>query len=266
MKAACALLAAAQFGSAWAESAGPRLVPSYSPASIVNSASSLTGGFAPNTIVSLYGSGLAFITKAISADEIRSGILPTVLTGTGVSVLVNRLPAHILFVSPGQVNLIVPSTLAPGPAELYLTLDGRAGPVIPVRLETASPALYLQATGMAVATRADGSLVNRESPARAGDWVILYATGLGETTPRMKYGEVAREPARLALADQFRVLVSGVAVPAESIGYAGIAPGFGGLYQINLLLDGNASGDVEIRLDAGGVLSPEGVRIPVQIR
>ncbi|MBK5293686.1 MAG: hypothetical protein JJE04_18660 [Acidobacteriia bacterium] len=264
MRAAIVLLAAVQFGSAWAESAGNRLVPGYSPASIVNSASNLTGGFAPNTIVSLYGSGLAFTTKAISPDEIRSGMLPIVLIGTGVSVFINRLPAHILFVSPTQVNLIVPATLSPGPAEFYLTLDGRAGPVIPFRLETASPALYLQAAGMAVATRADGSPISREWPARGGEWVILYATGLGETTPPIKYGAVAKEAARLALGDQFRVLVSGVAVPAASIGYAGIAPGFAGLYQVNLLLPETVGGDVEIRLQAGDWLSPAGVQIPVQ--
>src|SRR5882757_1529073 len=53
--------------------------PSYSAASIVNAADSLAGPLAPNTIATIYGTGLAYGTKWLTADDIRAGLLPTVL-------------------------------------------------------------------------------------------------------------------------------------------------------------------------------------------
>jgi len=264
MKAALALLAVWFVGSAWAESGGSRLAPSYSAASIVNSASNLTGSFAPNTIVSLYGSELSFITRSITADDVRNGLLPTMLIGSGVRVLVNRVPANIYFVSPSQVNLLIPSSVPPGPAEVILIVDSRSGPAVSIRLEEAAPALYLQAPGIAIATRPDGSLVDPASPARPGDWIIVYATGLGQTNPELRYGEAPREAARLARMDLFRVLLAGAAVPPDAVAYAGVAPGFAGLYQVNLKLPDSVPANPEIRIQLGEHASPSGVAIALR--
>jgi uncharacterized protein (TIGR03437 family) len=264
MKAARALLAVWFIGSAWAESGGSRLAPSYSAASIVNSASNLTGSFAPNTIVSLYGSELSFITRAIGPDDVRNGLLPTVLLGSGVRVLVNRIPANIYFVSPNQVNLLIPASVPPGPAEVILILDSRSGPAVFIRLEEAAPALFQQAPGIAIATRPDGSLIGPASPARPGDWIILYATGLGQTNPEIRYGEVPRAAARLARMDLLRVHVAGSTLPPEALAYAGVAPGFAGLYQVNLKLPDNLPANPEIRLQLGEHSSPAGVSIALR--
>ncbi|MBM3814738.1 MAG: hypothetical protein FJW20_24195 [Acidimicrobiia bacterium] len=263
MRAAFALLAVWCFGTAWAESGGSRFAPTYSAASIVNSASNQPGSLAPNTIATLYGSELAFITRAIRPDDIRNNLLPTVLAGSGVQVMINRtLLANIYFVSPTQVNLLIPASIDPGPGFLQLILDGRAGPEIPIRMEAAAPALYLQAPNLAVATRADGSLIEPARPARPEEWVVLYCTGLGETSPRVRYLEVPRSPATLLHMDQFRVLVNGLALPRENIAYAGLTPGFAGLYQVNLRLPAGTSPHPEIRLAASGATSPAGVLLP----
>ena len=106
----------------------PRIpAPLYTPSSIVNAASFKGGPLAPNTIGTLYGRDLAFLTRSLAAEDIYNGTLPTTLLGTGVRLLIKNTVAFIYFVSPTQVNFLVPSTLTPGPADLLFSLDGRYG-------------------------------------------------------------------------------------------------------------------------------------------
>ena len=88
--------------------------PSYSAASIVNAADNLAGPLAPNTIATIYGTGLAYGTKWLTPDDIRGGVLPTVLPGTGVRILVGGVLANLYYVSPLQINFLVPPNLLPG--------------------------------------------------------------------------------------------------------------------------------------------------------
>ena len=62
--------------------------PSYTASGIVNSATGLPDSIAPNSFVTLYGTGLSNTTRSIGPEDIRAGLLPTVLGGTGVRVLV----------------------------------------------------------------------------------------------------------------------------------------------------------------------------------
>jgi uncharacterized protein (TIGR03437 family) len=240
-----------------------RAAPAYSSDSLVNSASNEPGPVAPNTIVSLYGTDLAYVTRAIQNSDIRGGLLPTVLPGTGVRVLVNNLSAHIYFVSPRQVNLLIPSNLIAGPAELQLRINGLVGPAIRFTLSETAPGLFLQQNHLAIATRLDGMLYTLEKPARPGDWVILYATGLGRTVPAADPGSLARDAARLKAFSRFGVLLDGIPVEPARIGYAGLAPGYAGLYQVNLLLPEDTGSAPEIRLVAEEATSPAGVKLPV---
>jgi uncharacterized protein (TIGR03437 family) len=238
--------------------------PNYAPSTIVNAANPHAGSLAPNTIASIYGKDLAYITKGISGDDVRNGVLPVAIPNTGVKVLINRIAAPLYFVSPGQVNFLVPSNLTPGPAEILLGLDSRFGPAVRVELAEASPALFQLDPEVVVATYPDASVVTREKPARPGDVIILYATGLGLTVPRMAPGQIAATAARLERRAEFRVLLGNVDVPRESILYSGIAPGFAGLYQINLKLPDTLGADPEIRIGFGDKLSPAGLRLLAQ--
>lgn len=240
-----------------------RPAPFYTSASLVNAATNLPGTLAPNTIASLYGTGLAYVTRAVSSEDLRGEILPLVLAGTGVRVSIGEVPAHIYYVSPTQVNLLIPSNLLPGPAELQLTLDGRAGPAVRIELAAAAPALFLLNERWIIACRADGSVITEENPARSGEIVILYATGLGRTVPNPRSGELPRRAAPLERLAEFDVLLDGEAVGAARLLYAGVAPGFAGLYQINLRLPEPAPPNPQVRLRLGDLLSPASGRLPL---
>ena len=160
---------------------------------------SRSGALAPNTIGTFYGRDLAFTTRSLGPDDLYNGTLPTTLLGSGVRLLINRTLAYIYFVSPGQVNFLVPSTLTPGRAEIQLGVDGRYGEAVQVTLTEFSPALFQLDPETALATRVDGTVVSGDKPARPGDVVILYATGLGATRPRIPAGQI---PVRRGLARQ----------------------------------------------------------------
>ncbi len=242
---------------------GVHQAPSYSAASIVNAATYCPEALAPNTLATLYGENLSYTTRAITGGDVRNGRLPTVLPGTGVWVLVNNTPAFIYYVSPKQVNFLIPGNLLPGRVKLQLVRDGVAGRAVEIRLRAAAPALFQLDGATAIATRADGSLVTWDSPAQPGEMVILYATGLGETEPTTAPGSVPRVAARIRRLSEFRILLNGVVVEGKRIYYAGVTPGFGGLYQVNFWLPEQTPAAPEIRLALGDEISPPEIRLPV---
>ena len=241
----------------------PAEAPIYYAESLVNSADNQSGWLAPNAIATLYGKYLAYNTATIASTDIRGGVLPTVLPSTGVRILVNGLPASPFYVSPSQINFLIPSNLLPGPATVQLVIDGLAGPPVSVRLGSAAPALFQLDQQFAIATHANGSLITSSAPARPGELVVLYATGLGQTVPPMGYLELATAAATLKEADSFQALVDGATVDRTAIAYAGITPGCAGLYQVNLTLPAATGANPEIRIAVGEAVSKTGLHLPV---
>src|SRR5579883_770620 len=236
--------------------------PLYSSDSIVNSADNQPGPLAPNSLATIYGKNLAYSTKALTADDVKGGVLPTVLPGTGVRVLVANILANPIYVSPSQINLLVPPNLIPGTVNVSVVVDSWAGPAVPVQISSIAPALFQLDEQNAIATHADGSLVTPGAPAKPGDTIVLYATGLGQTAPPVLYGILPASAASLAVSG-FVVLLDGVPVDPGAILYAGVCPGFTGLYQINLTLPSSAGPNPQISIGFAGTLSPP-VSIPVQ--
>ncbi len=205
------------------------------------------------------------MTRAITGGDIRDGLLPTIFSGTGVRVYIDSTPVPLYFVSPNQVNLLLPANLKPGVKNLYLFLDGIAGPKAELRIAEAAPGLFLQQPGLAVVVRLDGSLVSAANPAQPGDTVLLFATGLGATVGALPLaGEVARGAAGLVAMDRFEVRLNGRLAPRDHVYYAGLAPGFAGLYQINLRLPDDTPADPEVRIVVGDAESPAAVRLAVR--
>jgi uncharacterized protein (TIGR03437 family) len=116
--------------------------PYYTAQSIANSAANTAGYYTPNSFLSIYGQNLAYVTKPMSSDDIRAGQLPTVLEGTGVRVLINQIFADVYYVSPGQVNVLIPPSLTAGPVTVQLVNDGLAGPPVTITLSASAPVLF----------------------------------------------------------------------------------------------------------------------------
>lgn len=222
--------------------------PVVNPRGVVNAASFAGGPVAAGSIVSLFGIGLARTTAA--AD-----IVPLPATLAGVSVQIGGLNAPLFFVSPNQINLQVPWDAEP---PVVVTLDGVASNPSPVSIGSLAPGLFtLNATGwgqgaIVIADTGEiaapaGSIPGRAArPVRPGEFISIYCTGLGTVTNRPPSGTPA-PGAPLSLSSMPSVTIGGV--PAE-VSFAGLAPGFVGLYQVNALVPGNA---------------PSGTAVPVQL-
>lgn len=260
--AAALLLAVLALGPFQAGTSGSG--PYYTADSIANSAANVTGLYAPNTFVTIYGQNLAYTTRSLQASDIHSGMLPTVLGSTGVRVLINNIPANVYYVSPTQVNLLVPTSLIAGPVMLQLVVDSLAGPAVPIMLADAAPSLFQTDSTTVLGVHLDNSLITAASPAHAGEVVVLYATGLGPTNPAAIPNQIPQQAATVTPMSSFTLLINGVAVDPHQIFYAGVTPTFGGLFQINLQLPGTVASNPEIRIGYAGIVSPAGRILPLQ--
>jgi uncharacterized protein (TIGR03437 family) len=251
--AALLLLAALVFRSGlWADDSTDQ-APSFSSDSIVNSANGSSASLTPNVIASVFGQNLAYTTATVSLAEVGAGTLPTTLGDVQISV--GNIFAPLLYVSPTQINFLVPANLQPGDTGVRIVRQGTAGQA-QITLLDAAPALFLVDNGKLAAIHADGSLVTADSPARASEIIVVFGTGLGRTDPRQLDGIIPRAAAPILLLDQLRIQLDQQFLPATSVLYAGITPGFPGLYQINLRLpDIISKKQLELRAALGNQMS-----------
>lgn len=241
----------------------PHVAPVYAAASIVNAADNQPGALAPNTIGTIYGSNLAFSTSALTQNDITGDLLPTVLGSSETRVLISNFPANLYYVSPTQINFLVPPNLLAQATQIQVVIDSLAGPAIPVTLGETAPGLFQLDAQNAVATQVDGTVLTSSAPAKPGDTVILYATGLGQVSPPLIYGQLPTVAASLASPTSLSVLLNGAAVDQSAITYAGIAPFYAGLYQINLKLPESVGANPAIQLQIGATISASGIHLPV---
>ena len=220
--------------------------PSFPPNSVVSAAHPLPA-LSPGALFSIYGAELA--------DETRSvPFFPLAATMGGASVSVNGRPAPLLYVSPGQINAQLPWETEPGDATVSVT---RAGVSVSqtVHVSAVGPAIFTLADGIrAAAVNYPGLSANSDaSPIAPGDIVILFATGLGAVSPAVASGEPAPADPLSRVAATVTVEVGGRPVIP---GYAGLAPSFAGLWQLNVLVpQETASGAVPVVIVINGVRS-----------
>ncbi len=203
-----------------------------SPLGVVNAAS-----FAPptfpvsgGTIVSLFGTGLA------PAEKLNKVIpLPTDLLG--VSVLVNNMPAPLLFVNDRQINFQVPFGVSGNSAEIVVNNNGMNSNSVRVPVAATSPSIFsTEQTGFGpgTITHPDFRPVTVEDPAEPGETVVIFLTGLGALDPPIADGAPGPgDPFALVTDPNLQVLFGG---EVGEIFFAGAAPGFAGLYQVNVTI------------------------------
>jgi uncharacterized protein (TIGR03437 family) len=167
----------------------------------------------------------------------------------------------LIYVSPAQINFLLPYDLEAPEIDIAVERDNLRGPKVRIRLAGTAPAVFRKDEQSVIAAHLDGSLVTHESPARGGEVVVLFATGLGRTNPEQLSGRLAPGAAGLASGAQFSVRLDGAAVPPARILYAGVAPGFVGLYQINLQLPDDPGQDPELTIVSGDQASSGGIHL-----
>ncbi len=226
----------------------------------VVSAASFAGGvpLAPGMIASVFGPALA-----VRLEEAGSTPLPTLLGGTTMSFN-ETIAAPVFFASPLQSNIQVPWELA-GLQEATLTArisDDISEPV-QVALALYSPGLLTvtqtgvgQAAVLISGTRllaaASGAFPGAPSrPAVKGEFLEMFATGLGPVSHTPTSGTAASANPVSETLTMPTVLIGDA---QARVAFAGLAPGFVGLYQVNAQVPASSpSGEnVPLAISIGG--------------
>ncbi len=206
---------------------------------------------APGGVISIYGSNLA--------DALTVGQLPLPLALGGTTVRVGTRAMPLLFAGPGQINLQAPFDL---PTGLAMDVTVQRGAVLsaPVRLNVvpALPVLFTrnqQGTGQGIVLHSDQvTLAQAGTPAAAGEEVVIYCTGLGVVAPAVDAGNAASSTVLSRVVNPVTVQIGGV---AADVVFAGLAPGFAGLYQVNARVPVGVAGDaVTLTVQVAGQSSP----------
>ncbi len=240
--------------------------PFYTTASIVNASDYSPAPFAPGSILSIFGTNLSFSMPAgLTTDNTAGGYLPLQLGG--VSVVIDNVAAPLFYVSSVQINVMIPPNEIPGNIPLQVVRQGLQGPLVTITLVAAAPALFVSTAGFALAQdyNAKYALVTAAAPAQPGDLLVLYATGLGGTQPLPLTGEIPQSAGFINgfAAGALQVLLNGKAIDPKTIPYAGLTPGFAGLYQINFYLPGDCPANPKIQIAMGAQLSAANVMLAV---
>lgn len=197
---------------------------------------------AQGAIVALFG-------EQLLAGEARvAQSLPLSNELGGVRVLVNDEPAPVYFASYGQINFQIPYNAATGDAIIRVEREGQRGNPISARIAASVPRVLRLGIGdYAIAVNQDGSFpipatqgVNSR-PAKPGDTLVIYAIGLGPTSPSVQSGvaspsnPLARANGDWRVAFGFTGPFGGGSVEATPL-FVGLTPNFVGLYQINVTI------------------------------
>jgi uncharacterized protein (TIGR03437 family) len=203
--------------------------PSFRNTGVVNGAS-FKAAVAPGSIISIFGSDLASTAAASQAP------LPTLLGGA--CVVANTTSVPLFYTSPTQINAQFPFEIAPGTATLSIRSRdaGKVSSNVTLTVTATAPGVFtIDGKQAALFHAEDFALVTSKNPGKRDKDLILFATGLGAATPAVASGAVAASNP-LSSVQNVSVTIGGHPM---IVAWAGLAPGFVGLYQINIRVPGN---------------------------
>ncbi len=215
----------------------------------VNGASFVQAPVAPGSIVSVFGVNLA------GTDNQASLPLPKALGGVTVTIGAQNVP--LFYAGPGQVNAQLPWELGAALfASMVVTQGSKISSPQTVALSASQPGIfyYLQ-NGVMRGAILDSQyrLVDSSNPAAAGSVIQVFATGLGATDLPVSTGDPGPSSPPAKTTGLTEAVIGGL---RATIQFTGLAPGFVGLNQINLIVpSGLKPGDNPLTIGVNGASS-----------
>ncbi|HEV2687806.1 MAG TPA: hypothetical protein VGV35_04605, partial [Bryobacteraceae bacterium] len=214
---------------------------------MVQSAAAASANVAPSSIASMFGTNLASVTAQAGSQP-----LPLTLGGATLAVTASTgmtQNATLIYVSPTQINFVVPDGTAPG-AATFQTNNGSTTQTATTTIQPTAPTLFsMNATGSGVAAataiRTQAGNPGPQSPVpvfqcdNTGCVSVPIDTGVDTPVFVSFYGTGIRNRSALA---NVTVKINDISVPVQ---YAGPTPGFTGLDQVNVALTLNLRGSKE---------------------
>jgi uncharacterized protein (TIGR03437 family) len=231
--------------------------PMISAGGVVSAASLAQGApLAPGGLISIFGSNLASGANLAPGSPFPANL-------GGAQVLLGGEPLPLEYAGPGQINAVIPFNAAVNSTQqLIVTQNGASSMPETVLVGPAQPSVYTQnqsgtGAGAVMVKQASGAefLNTPSAPAGAGDVLEIYCTGLGAVSPAVPAGSAAPAAALSNVVNPVTVTIAGV--PAQVL-FAGLAPGFAGLYQVNATVPAGVTAGMGVPLivSESGAASP----------
>jgi uncharacterized protein (TIGR03437 family) len=251
----------------------PGAPPVITPGGVV-SASAFGGftGISPGSWIEIYGSNLAPNTSSWSGSDFTNGVGPTSLGG--VQVAIGGAPAFIDYVSPGQIDALVPSNAPTGVQQLTVTTSNGTSDGFGITVNQTEPGLLAPAGFTVSGKQYVGALLPdgtfalpagavsgvASRPAMVGEILTIYGVGFGPVTGGLTAGTLVTQLNSLTTPVQF-LFGSTVA----TVSYYGLAPSFTGLYQFDVTVPSVSANAAEpISITLGGAKGSQTLYIAVQ--
>ena len=240
--------------------------PTIYPGGILNAASPVTVtndlpgnpfdvDLSAGMFATIYGSGLAAATAQAPGIPFPKAL-------GNVSVLVNGASAPLYYVSPGQIDFLVPWSTAAGQATVQVMSGGVPSDTVSMQVGNA-PQIFTtnqQGFGQAAVLVAGTAIIAAPSgafpgsrPAAKGEYVSIYVTGLGPVTNAPNDGAPATGLSPTVAQPVVRIGCPGaggdLALCSVTPQFSGLAPGFVGLYQVNFQVPSNALSGAQVPLE-----------------
>ena len=206
------------------------------PVGVGNAASSapFTAFLSPGEFITLVGTGLA---PSIGEASVP---FPNILNG--VQVMINDVAAPVYYVSPTQINVVVPYITTPASvAQIQVINNSANSNVVTQFTGLTSVGVFTEPVGGigdAAALHPDGTVITDSSPAQIGETVAVYLAGMGAVSPTVGDGTAAPSSplAYTTATPTVYVTDQDGNYGTPTITYSGLAPGFAGLYQIDFTI------------------------------
>lgn len=264
--------------------------PTVNQNGVVNAASYATAN-PPGSLVTIFGTNMA----GKAGELLIASTVPLSMHLKGpsddISATVSGMPTPMYYATTTQSSVQLPWSVPAGTASIVVTRNGNSSPPQAMQVATFSPGIFTTSqngVGMALAFNAIAITVNGKPtlaiaqpagstpgltaiPAKAGDHLFVYATGLGPVTPTINDGSAPCALSGCQSTDRQRttttqpqVLVGGVSAHIE---FSGLAPQYVGVYQLQFTMPAGVSpgNAVPLQIKIGGAQSdPAKVTIAVQ--
>ena len=220
--------------------------PAIKGGGVVNAAS-FTANFSPGALATVFGTNFTGAGLNASAPS-----LPLASSLGGVSVQVNGVAAPVLYASTTQINFQIPWETKPGSAAVLVSTNGFASAAVNITVLAAAPELFVQGSH-AAALNSDFSLNSSSNPTKAGGTLLAYLTGAGAVSNQPADGAAAGSN---PISDVSSAVTATIGGQTADVSFAGLAPGFVGLWQVNVVVPaGVAQGDLPLTVSVGGQTS-----------
>ncbi len=217
--------------------------PTLTANSFVNAADQKVGSLSPCSLATLSGQGVApSVQGTLIGANFAAG--PLTLAGNSINFGGTAAPIFSITNSNGTQSMTfqVPCEVNPSAGVPVIVTVGGGNATLNVPVLAASPGIYgsLNTDGIVRATlvRQDGSFVSLQNPARRGETVTAYVTGLGQTTPQVGTNQL---PPRGVNATVNNTVVPGVAGGGATLNFAQLTPDLVGVYAVSFIVPANIS-------------------------